>query len=192
VWRSEVGAVGGTGGVERQSIELGKATTQYSLIIRGEPWIRKLKAMDRIANLTSISLGLFQPDLPHVPKVPISSSQLQTYDSADQLRKEAEEFEELPIEKDQIEIKLKNGVAITISLGLFQPDLPHVPKVPISSSQLQPFPSTTHNGAEEFEELPIEKDQIEIKLKNGVAITGGFDMPFSDCPKLVRLPTKIY
>ncbi|CAP80862.1 hypothetical protein PCH_Pc12g12350 [Penicillium rubens Wisconsin 54-1255] len=34
--------------------------------------------------------------------------------------------------------------------------------------------------AEEFEELPIEKDQIEIKLKNGVAITGGFDMPFSD------------
>ncbi|CAI7633783.1 unnamed protein product [Penicillium discolor] len=37
-----------------------------------------------------------------------------------------------------------------------------------------------HKESEEFEKLPIEKDQIELKLKNGVAITGGFDMPFSD------------
>jgi hypothetical protein len=34
--------------------------------------------------------------------------------------------------------------------------------------------------SQEFEELPIEKDQIQLRLKNGVAITGGFDMPFSD------------
>ncbi|KAJ5467573.1 hypothetical protein N7475_005325 [Penicillium sp. IBT 31633x] len=34
--------------------------------------------------------------------------------------------------------------------------------------------------SEDFEELPIEKDQILLRLKNGVAITGGFDMPFSD------------
>ncbi|KAJ5773861.1 hypothetical protein N7457_008757 [Penicillium paradoxum] len=34
--------------------------------------------------------------------------------------------------------------------------------------------------SENFEELPIEKDQIQLRLKNGVAITGGFDMPFSD------------
>ena len=33
---------------------------------------------------------------------------------------------------------------------------------------------------QEFEELPIEKDQIQLRLKNGVTITGGFDMPFSD------------
>lgn len=34
--------------------------------------------------------------------------------------------------------------------------------------------------SEDFEELPIEKDQIQLRLKNGVSITGGFDMPFSD------------
>ncbi|KAJ5856579.1 uncharacterized protein N7529_010523 [Penicillium soppii] len=33
---------------------------------------------------------------------------------------------------------------------------------------------------QEFEELPLQTDQIELRLKNGVAITGGFDMPFSD------------
>lgn len=37
-----------------------------------------------------------------------------------------------------------------------------------------------HKQSENFEELPIEKDQIMLRLKNGVAITGGFDMPFSD------------
>lgn len=37
-----------------------------------------------------------------------------------------------------------------------------------------------HTDSEDFEQLPIEKDQIQLALKNGVAITGGFDMPFSD------------
>ncbi|CAG8266240.1 unnamed protein product [Penicillium salamii] len=37
-----------------------------------------------------------------------------------------------------------------------------------------------HKQSEEFEQLPVEKDQIQLRLKNGVAITGGFDMPFSD------------
>ncbi|OQE46789.1 hypothetical protein PENCOP_c001G03925 [Penicillium coprophilum] len=37
-----------------------------------------------------------------------------------------------------------------------------------------------HKQFEDFEGLPVEKDQIELKLKNGISITGGFDMPFSD------------
>jgi hypothetical protein len=37
-----------------------------------------------------------------------------------------------------------------------------------------------HKESEEFERLPIQKDQIQLWLKNGVSITGGFDMPFSD------------
>ncbi|KAJ5129828.1 uncharacterized protein N7515_005867 [Penicillium bovifimosum] len=37
-----------------------------------------------------------------------------------------------------------------------------------------------HKEAAEFEPSPIQKDQIQLRLKNGVTITGGFDMPFSD------------
>ncbi|KAJ5550437.1 hypothetical protein N7535_001621 [Penicillium sp. DV-2018c] len=37
-----------------------------------------------------------------------------------------------------------------------------------------------HTDSEEFERLPLQKDQIQLRFKNGLAITGGFDMPFSD------------
>ncbi|KAJ5218458.1 uncharacterized protein N7498_000557 [Penicillium cinerascens] len=31
-----------------------------------------------------------------------------------------------------------------------------------------------------FEEIPIRKDQIELKLQNGVEVSGFFDQPFGD------------
>lgn len=31
-----------------------------------------------------------------------------------------------------------------------------------------------------FEEIPIQKDQIEFRLRNGVQVSGFFDEPFSD------------
>ena len=42
-----------------------------------------------------------------------------------------------------------------------------------SADQLQLQP-------EDFEEIPIEKDCFQLRLMNGVAITGGFDMPFTE------------
>lgn len=31
-----------------------------------------------------------------------------------------------------------------------------------------------------FDELPVKKDQIELKLQNGVVVSGYFDEPFED------------
>ncbi|KAJ5316578.1 hypothetical protein N7508_001086 [Penicillium antarcticum] len=42
-----------------------------------------------------------------------------------------------------------------------------------SADQLQLEP-------EDFEEIPIEKDCFQLRLVNGVSITGGFDMPFTE------------
>lgn len=45
----------------------------------------------------------------------------------------------------------------------------------------------TYNSTEQlaeqpvmFEEIPIHKDQIELRLQNGVEVSGFFDQPFGD------------
>lgn len=45
----------------------------------------------------------------------------------------------------------------------------------------------TYNSTEQlqerpvmFEEIPIQKDQIEFRLQNGVQVSGFFDEPFND------------